>query len=277
MQGPERVEQLDHLRFAYIHNGERKTYNLHWRDAEERHEEFLRRDGELCSGWIAEAMNAEMPSVHVRFTHSNLPPAKHISFLDSNPNLTNGIISIDKLIHKGIENEEHLVITVTTNDDTHIDNDMVERIMELEATVVGECSPETADLIARRQEGIARQKEEIGERNKQYFLEQQAQLETYTEDLKDGLQKYLKATRKEINEKKKEARALKDSGTLAEMLDLQAEINKLETTLKKKRRELYDEEDRLERERDAFLEDIRTRLNGEMVSETIMTFSFEIV
>jgi len=61
------------------------------------------------------------------------------------------------------------------------------------------------------------------------------------------------------------------------MLDKSAEINKLETALKKKQRELYDEEDRLERERDAFLEDIRSRLNGEIETETIMTFSFEIV
>ena len=51
----------------------------------------------------------------------------------------------------------------------------------------------------------------------------------------------------------------------------------LEQSCKKKQRELYDEEDRLERERDAFLEDIRSRLNGEIETETIMTFSFEIV
>ncbi len=276
MQGPTRVEQLDDLRFAYIHNGERKTYNLHWRDAEERQEEFLRRDGELCSDWIEEVIDTEMPSVHIRFTHSTLPQAEHISFLDSHPDLTNGIISVDKLTHKGIDNEEHLVITVTTNDGTHVDDKMVERIMELKAAVVGECSPETADLIARRQAGIARQKEEIAERNKKYFLEQEAQMEAYTEDLKDGLQKYLKTTKKAIAEKKKERRALKDSGTLAEMLDVQAEIYKLETALKKKQRELYDEEDKLERERDAFLENVRNRLNGEIVTDTIMTFSFEI-
>ena len=50
-----------------------------------------------------------------------------------------------------------------------------------------------------------------------------------------------------------------------------------ETALKKKQRELYDEEDKLERERDAFLEDVRNRLSGEIVTDTIMTFSFEIV
>jgi len=279
MQGSERVEPLDDWRFTYIKNGERKTYNLHWRDAEERREEFLRRDGELCSDWISEVMVVKTPlsSVHVQFTHSPLPQKDHIHFLDSHPTLKGGIISIDKLTHKGIENEEHLVISVITNDGTPVDDDMVERIMELEAAVVGECTSETAELIIQRQKGIQQQKDEIAERNKQFFLEQEAQMEAYTEDLKDGLQKYLKATRKEISEKRKEKRALKDSGTLAEMLDVQAKINRLETALKKKQRELYDEEDKLERERDAFLEDVRNRLNGEIVTDTIMTFSFEIV
>jgi len=278
MQGAEQVEPLDQLRFAYTLNGERKTYNLHWRDAEEQHDEFLRRDGELISDWITEVMEADkLPEVSIRFTHSTLPSAEHISFLDSHPFLKSGIISIDKLTHKGIENEEHLIFSVITNDGTPIDDDMLDRIMRLEATVVGECSPETAELIAQRQERIVKQKAEIAERNMRFFLEQEAQMEAYTEDLKDGLQKYLKAARKEIAEKKKERRSLKDTGTLEEMLNMSAEINKLETTLKKKQRELYDEEDRLERERDAFLEDIRSRLNGEIETETIMTFSFEIV
>jgi len=278
MQGAERVEPLNQWRFKYKSNGESKTYNLRWRDAEEQHDEFLRRDGELISDWIKGVMKSDkLPEVAIQFMHSALPTAERISFLDSHPNLKNGIISIDKLTHKGIENEEHLITSVITNDGTHIDDDMLERIMRLKATVVGGCSPETADLIARRQERIASQKAEIAERNMKFFLEQEAQMEAYTEDLKDGLQKYLRAARKEIAEKKKERRALKDVGTLEEMLDKSAEINKLETALKKKQRELYDEEDRLERERDAFLEDIRSRLNGEIETETIMTFSFEIV
>lgn len=278
MQGAERVEPLNQWRFTYKSNGETKTYNLRWRDAEEQHDEFLRRDGELVSDWIKGVMKpGKLPEVEIQFMHSILPTAERISFLDSHPNLKNGIISIDKLTHKGIENEEHLIFSVITNDGTYIDDDMLERIMRLKATMVGECSPETADLITQRQERIANQKAEIAERNMRFFLEQEAQMEAYTEDLKDGLQKYLKAARKEIAEKKKERRALKDVGTLEEMLDKSAEINKLETALKKKQRELYDEEDRLERERDAFLEDIRSRLNGEIETETIMTFSFEIV
>ena len=274
MKGAERVEPLDQLRFAYIENGERKTYNLHWKDAEALHDDFLRRDGEPCLSWLTEAMNTETPTVAIQFDYSN--SGRNFGFLNAHSDLK-GVLSLEKLTHKGIDNEEHLIVSVITEDGTHVDNESVFDIMQLPSTIIGTCSPETAELIRLRQEGIQRQKDEIAERNKNLFLEHQAKLEAYTEDLKDALQKYLRATRKEISEKKKASRSLKDSGTLAEMLDLQAEINKLETTLKKKQRELYEEEDKLERERDAFLEDIRSRLNGEIETKTIMTFSFEIV
>lgn len=278
MQGAERVERLDDWRFACTDGGVRKTYNLNWRDAEEKHDEFLRRDGDLCTQWIEESMGIELPTVHIEFRYSDLSQIEqNIGFLNSQPTMRKGVVTIDKLIHKGIENEEHLVVTVVTEDGTLVDERILERIMELEATVVGECSPETAELIAQRKAGIQRQKDEIAERNKQFFLAQEAQMEAYTEDLKDGLQKYLKATKKEIAEKKKARRALKDHGTLDEMLALSTEISKLESALKTKQREMYDEEDRLERERDAFLESVRERLNGEIIEVPIMTFSFEIV
>lgn len=277
MQGAERVEPLDQWRFAYKENGERKTYNLRWRDAEERHDEFLRRDGELCADWIMQAIGAEMPLVSIQFTHSTLPASEHISFLDSHPGLKSGVISIEKLTHKGIDNEEHLIISVITNDGTTVDDHMVERIMELEATVVGECSPETETLIRRRQEGIQRQKDDIAERNKMYFLEQVEKLDAFSEDLKEGLQKQLKALKKEIAEKRKDFRTSKDICSLDEMLEKRSAITGLEDKRKKMEREISLEEDRITLENEALQEDIRTRLNGEIETETIMTFSFEIV
>jgi len=276
MRGAERVEPLNQFRFVYTENGEQNTYNLKWKDADEQRDVFLRRDDQLCQKWLTEVMDEPLAPVAIQFAHSTLPPEEHISFLDIHTNLK-GVISIDKLIHKGISNEEHLIISVVTEEETVVDDDTVDRIMELPATIIGECSTENADLIARRLAGIQRQKDEIAERNKQYFLEEVDKLEAYTEDLKEGLQKYLKSTKKAITEKKKEAQALKDSGTLEEMLKVQEEKNRLESELKRKQRELYDEEDRLERERDAFLDEIRNRLNGEIETQAIMTFSFEIV
>jgi hypothetical protein len=277
MQGAERIEPLDQWRFAYMDNGERKTYNLRWRDAEERHDEFLRRDSELCGDWIARAMNAETPPAAIQFIHSTLPLTDRISFLDSHPDLRSGVISIDKLTHRGIDSEEHLIISVITNDGTPVDDVMVERIMELEAAIVGECSPETEDLIKRRREGIQRQKDDIAERNKKYFLAQVDKLDAYSEDLKEGLQKQLKALKKEIAEKRKDFRTSNDACSLDEMLEKRSVITALDDKRRKMEREISLEEDRITAENEALQENIRTRLNGEIETETIMTFSFEIV
>jgi ERCC4-related helicase len=277
MKGAERIEPFDQWRFAYMDNGERKTYNLRWRDAEERRDEFLRRDGELCRNWILQAVNTETPPAAIQFMHSALPLTNRISFLGSHPDLKSGVISVDKLTHRGIDKEEHLIISVIANNGVPVDDDMVERIMELDAIIVGECSPETEDLIERRREGIQRQKDDIAERNKKYFLEQVEKLDAYSEDLKEGLQKQLKALKKEIAEKRKDFRASKDACSLDEMLKKRSVITALDEKRKKMEREISLEEDRITAENEDLQEDIRTRLNGEIETETIMTFSFEIV
>jgi superfamily II DNA or RNA helicase len=276
MWGAEQIEPLDEFRYAYIENGERKTYNLNWRDAEAHCDEFLRRDGGICQKWLTEAMQTDTPSVAIRFAHSTLPQTDHISFLDSHPGLK-GIISVDKLTHKSIQDEEHLIMSVITEDGTEVDADMLSRIMELHAEIIGECSPETEVLIAARIAGIQKQKDDIANRNKTYFLEQVEKLDAYSEDLKEGLQKQLKALKKEIAEKRKVFRTSKDTLSLEDMLELRDEINALEDRRKKMERDIGLEEDRISAENEALQEDIRNRLNGEIETHTIMTFSFEIV
>lgn len=110
-----------------------------------------------------------------------------------------------------------------------------------------------------------------------YFLEQVEKLDAFSEDLKEGLQKQLKALKKEIAEKRKDFRTSKDICSLDEMLEKRSAITALEDKRKKMEREISLEEDRITLENEALQEDIRTRLNGEIETETLMTFSFEIV
>jgi len=274
MWGAEQIEPLSEFRFAYIENGVRKIYNLHWRDAEERRDEFLRKDGELCHTWLAEAMQTDAPPVAIRFDYIN--SGRNFGFLNANPGLS-GVISVDKLTHRGIENEEHLIISVTTPDGVCVDADSVLDIMELPAIIVGECLPETQELIAQRNVGIQQQKDEISERNKQYFLAQAEKLDAYSEDLKEGLQKQLKALKKEIAEKNKLFKASRDTCSLDEMLAQREVINGMVAKRQKMERDISLEEDRITAENEALQEDIRCRLNGEIETQTIMSFSFEIV
>ncbi len=276
MQGAKRVEPLDQWRFAYIENGERKTYNLRWRDAEKQHDEFLRRDGELCNEWLKQALKTDISSAMVRFNHSALPLTDHISFLDSHPNLKSGTISIDKLTHDGIDDEEHLLISVTTSDATVIDAEMIDRIMELPAEIIGSCTPETEELVRKRAASIQYKKDEIAQRNKHYFLEQVEKLDAYSEDLKEGLQKQLKAIKREIIEKRKDFKNSQDVCTLDEMVEKRALVTSLEEKRRKMERDISLEEDRITAENEVLQDEIRVRLNGEVKIETIMTFAFEI-
>ncbi len=274
MHGAERVEPLDQWRLAYASEGHSATYNIQWKDAERQGDIFLRRDDSLVQKWLEQAMSAPLPGATVRFNHTNSPEHK-ISFLESHPNLR-GTLSVDKLSYTGFETEEHLIFTVVTEDGTEVDEDIVNRFMELPATVIGDCEPETAELNEKRRTGIALRQAKIEEENKKYFLEECAKLDAYSEDLKEGLQRELKELGKEITEKKRIFKSSTDR-PLAEMLDMKEEINRLEERRKKMRRELYEREDEIDSANERLQDEIRSKLAGTSKAEHIMTISFEIV
>jgi ERCC4-related helicase len=274
MSGAERVEPLDQLRFAYTENGEQKIYNLQWRDAESQHDIFLRRDDPMCQEWLVQSIEKPVPPVAIQFQYTDTE--RNIGFLSANPNLK-GIVLVDKLVHKGLSDEEHLIISAIAEDGTLIYEDTVGKIMELPAVVVGDCTPEAAELAAQRQAGIEMVKEGIESRNKTYYLEECMKLDAFSKDLEDGLEKGIKAIRKEIDEKTKAWRQMQNTESLDVMLAVKDEIDALENRKTRMQREIYTEQDRIQRQKKDLQAQIRQRLNGEVETQTIMTFSFEIV
>lgn len=261
------VTELEATRFSY----KGRTYNAKWKDAEERGDVFLRRED--IEDWLLTSQSTEVAPKALRFHYNG--NGRHIGFLDTHPYLR-GALSMDKLIYSGFEAEEHIVISVVTEDGTEIDDDMMNQILELPAIVCGDCPPETEEIERRRRDGIATCQAEINDENKRYFFEECEKLDAYSEDLKEGLQRELKDLRKQINEKNKLFRASKDIATLADMVAMQDELNDLRAKEKKMKREIYDREDEIEAENASLQEEIRARMNGESRTEHIMTISFEI-
>lgn len=274
MQGAERVEPLDQWRFHYRKNGSGSNYNLKWQDAEKQGDIFLRRDDPLCREWLEQAMTVTLMEAAIRFDYTK--SGRNIAFLSVHPNLR-GMLSVDKLVYNGFDTEEHLIFTAVTEDQTELDDDMVNHIMELPASIVGDCGPEADQLDEQRRAGIVKQQAQIEETNKKYFLEECEKLDAYSEDLKEGLQRELKELKKQISEKRKMFRASKDTSTLEEMLNMKDEINHLDEKRKKLQRDIYAEEDRIETENERLQDEIRTKLAGTSALEHIMTISFEIV
>lgn len=273
IHGAERVEPLDQWRLKFTDNGSERIYNLKWKDAEEEGDVFLRREDPLYASWLDEACARSLPPARLCFDHSN--SERNISFFTSHPNLR-GMLSVDKLSYEGIGEEEHLVFSVVTEDGTQVDDETINRMLELPATVSGDCGQESAQLQALREQRLDLQRQAVEEANKRYYLEECEKLDAYSEDLKTGLQHELKELKKAIDEKKKAFRA-STTMPLSAMVEMKDEINRMEAQRKKLQREIYTREDEIDAEKERLQEEVRQKLQGDCVVEHIMTIEFEIV
>lgn len=273
IHGAERVEPLEQWRLKFKDGDVERVYNLKWKDAEQEGDTFLRREDPLYESWLAEAMSQPLPPVKICFDHTN--SERNISFLNAHPHLQ-GILSIDKLSYDGIGEEQHLVFSVVTQDGTAMDEDTINSMLELPASVVSNSVQETKDLQEIRRQRLELQRQRVEESNKKYYLEECDKLDAYSEDLKEGLQRELKDLKKAIAEKKKVFRA-STTLPLSEMLTMKDEINKLELKRKKMQREIYDREDEIDAEKERLQDEIRQKLEGNCTTENIMVIEFEVV
>ena len=275
IHGADRVMSLNEGRLRLTNeDGTISTYNLQWKKAEEEGDIFLRKEDGFFRQWLDEAMNADVPPVHIRF--DNTGSERRHSFFDTHSGLK-GILSVDKLAYKGVGDQEHLIFTVETADGTVLDEDLVNRMLELPGEATEEIPAETAEFIQKRDERMELKKQQIQNANKEYYLAECEKLDAYSEDLKDGLERDIKELGKIIKEKKYEFKTGSGDKTLEEILDMKEEINRLETKRKEMRRNLYEQQDAIDEQNERLQEEIRQKLEGHMMTQHIMTISFEII
>ncbi len=274
IHGAERVEPLNDWRFKYkAADGTIKMYNLKWKAAENAGDFFLRKEDKLFKQWLDETIHMPLSPVNILFDTSK--SKRRISFFDSHKHLK-GLLSIDKLSYSGLGEEEHLVYTIQTDDTKELDEDLINRLLELPGSITGSCIKESTSFAKQRAKNLEKQQAQIEMANKKYYLDECEKLDAYSEDLKDGLERDIKELRKEITVKKKEFKASTNL-SLSEMLNLKDEINKLEKKRKEMQRDLYNKQDEIDEENERLQAEIRKKLKGKIVTEHIMTISFEVV
>lgn len=275
IHGGGRVLSLNEGRLQLTNeDGSVSTYNLQWKKAEEEGDIFLRKEDGFFRIWLDEAMQAEITPTHIRF--DNTGAERRHSFFDSHTGLK-GVLSVDKLAYEGLGDQEHLIFTVETEDGTTLDEDLVNRMLELPGEATSDIPDETAEFIQKRDERMELKKQQIQNSNKEYFIAECEKLDAYSEDLKEGLERDIKELGKLIKEKKREFKTGSGDKTLEEMLDLKEEISKLESKRKEMRRNLYEQQDAIDEQNERLQEEIRQKLEGHMVTQHIMTISFEII
>lgn len=270
--GAERVAPEDKLRFRFSGDPNGRVYNLQWRDAEEEGDTFLRRDDPRYLRWIEEAKSADLPFGSVRFLYGD--SGRRVSYLDEHPGLR-GVITMDRLSYSGIGEEEHLVITAVADDGALLDDDLVNTLFELPAESCCAAAGADGEVEALRKERVEQRQQAIEAANKQYYLDECAKLDAYSEDLKEGLQRELRDIKKVITEKKREFRNSTNL-PLDEMLAIKDELNKMERQRKRMQRDLYDREDEIDAQNEQLQAEMREKLRGNSELDRIMTIAFEV-
>ncbi len=270
--GASRIEPKEQWRLRFDDGKAERTYNLKWRDAEEEGDVFLRREDPLYLSWLSESMSVPLSNAELRFEYT--ASDRNISFFMAHPGLK-GVLSVDKLSYDGLGYEEHIIFTAITEDGTALDDDSINSMLELPASITGECLPESIALINQRKERIAARQQMVEDANKEFYLAECDKLDAYSDDLKEALQREMKELGKLITEKKKEVR-VSPHLPLDQIVAMKDEINKLEKKRKQMQRDIYVREDEIDMQKDKLQEEIRQKLNGKTKITHIMTIAFRI-
>lgn len=275
-EGGAASKPLNGTRLYYNGNDEfAGYYNLSWKDSEERKEQFLRREHPLCQKLIARCQERTLPVGELLFDYTN--SGRNISYLDTKE-CRFGWLTIKKLSNESFETEEYLLLTTLCDDDTEIPGDVVNRIMELPAICIDNNDLDVPQrLYVLSDQGKEIKLKEIEAQNKKYFLEECEKLDTWSEERKTALQQELKDIDRLIKEKKREINLATSDCSLEELVEKKAEENRLIKMRTRKRSQIFEEEDKIDLEKERLQEEMLRRMRGRTTVEPIFTIRFAIV
>lgn len=170
--------------------------------------------------------------------------------------------------------EDHLLVAAVCDDGTVLPTDAAERLLLLpgsfEASGASVTTGTTTDHLARlRQEVDGR----VADRNLKFLGDESEKLDGWAEDLKVSLQAEVADLTRQIAEAKGRRRK---AVTLEEKLAGEKEVKALETSRKRRRQMLYDEEDRIDAKRDELIREVEERLRRQAEEQPVLSVRWRV-
>lgn len=249
-----------HYRGEQAHAG---SYHLDWKQAERNGDIFYRQDHPLAARLIDRAKQRDLEPAAVRM-HYSQHPAK-ISILEPLVGRS-GWLELSKLTIQSLDTDEYLILAAMTDDGEVLDQEVCERLMMLPACADGGPAGQPPDLSQRRQAIIDHRLKQVEQRNAGFFDEEVTKLDRWSDDLKHGLEREIKDLDKQIKDLRREASIATD---LTEKLSAQKHIRDVEKKRSRKRKELYEAQDAIDRQRDQLIEGIEQQLEAQHTNDRL--------
>jgi len=234
------------------HDGQ--WFNLDWRDAERRGDQFLRPGHDLAESVCAAVLARDLPTTNLRFDLSR--HAAHVAALEPLRGRS-GWLAIGRLSVDHVNREEFLLTLGATDDGQQLDDDQIGKLFGLHAEVVegaAEVPTGIDDYLSRT---AAVRLAEVDARNAAYLDEESHKLDAWADDRKFALEQELKALNIEIKAAKTTSTGM---ASLADKVAALKRVKELESRRVRKRRELFEAEDEIDRQRDEMITRIEARL-----------------
>jgi superfamily II DNA or RNA helicase len=249
------------------------TYRLITRDGDANGFHPYRLGHPLAQEFARRARARGIGPAHVVFDYANHPTRiTPVAALQGR----SGWLSLTLVHIEAFEEEDHLVFSAMTDEDEVIDQEVCERLFDVAGCVSSTSSTDEIVPVgiqaqhARRKQALLSR---LVERNTAFFEDEIEKLERWAEDLKRGLEQKVKDLDAEIRAIKKEART---AATLEAKLELHRRARDLETERGRRRRDLYEAQDDVERQKDELIAKVESRLQQRVSEEALFTIRWEV-
>lgn len=252
--GAEADFAADGPRFHYTGDAARPGwYCLDWKQAEADGMVFYRVDHPLASHLIQRARGRTLPARHLIFDYGGYGAC--IAVLEPQRGQS-GWLTCGLLTVRSVADEQFVLLAARTDDGVVLDAEWCRRLLRLSAVDHGDAaSPPSLD--DEMQGEIRHGLDAVEARNGRCFDAEVVKLDRWSDDLKLGLERELKDVDAAIRDMRKQSAV---AVTLADKLAAQREIKTLEQRRNKKRRDLYEEQDRIDEQRSDLIAGIERQL-----------------
>lgn len=228
----------------------------------------------LAQNLIARSKDADAPSCEIAFRLSEREPRIHAL---ENLACKTGWLELTHVALSSLDEEDRLIFSAFTDDGTSLDQNLCERLFKVAASVergVEIPAAVTVALAQARESRVNALLNEAMQRNNNFFERELEKLEKWAEDRKTGIEFELKELDATIKAAKREARLASDLQT---KIELQRKASELERTRNRKRREIFDAHDEIERSKESLIGDVESRLRHEAAPHTLFTIRWRLV
>lgn len=244
-------------------------YNLDWKDAEQRGDTFYRVDHPLAAKLVARARERHLGPRHLDFNYRGYGAS--ISVLEPFVGRS-GWLSLGLLTVNSMSQEDFLIFAAQSDDGEALNADWCHRLFRLKAQDLN-ATGNPPDLGPLVEADVGRCLKAVEARNSRYFDAEVAKLDRWSDDLKLGLERELKDLDAAIREARKQSAV---AVALVDKLTAQREIKTLEQSRNRKRRDLFEEQDRIDEQRATLISSIERQLATTQRYESLFTLRWSL-